>query len=204
MITMISTPFVDTAIFIVALVGVLVALAAIGMWAALGRILHEDIARDISQAEEATRTEALSRMAATVADSFWVFYKDTGNIIFRDEAMKILRAARETLEGRGKMAEKELKCRIYNNLAFVYAENGKTEDTTIAHFLVDYVRANCKDFPKYEVDWLETYAYVLYRLPKKRADNEEALAIINELLERPDTSEEDKRKYKERYSISGD
>ena len=120
----ISTPFADTAIFVVTLVGILVALASLGMWAALRRILHEDIAAEISRFEEKTRCEALSRMAKELASSFWALYKDTHNIAFRDQAIKIISDAREIIEGRGKVDVEELKCYIYNNLAFAYAEKG--------------------------------------------------------------------------------
>jgi len=198
----ISTPFADTAIFIVTLVGVLVVLASIGIWATLRRLLHEDIAAEISRIEEATRCEALSRMAKELADSFWVFYQDTHNIAFRDQAIKIISDAREIIEGRGKVDVEELKGYIYNNLAFAYAEKGEAENTAMAHSLINYVMEMCKNFPKEEANWLETYAYVLYRLPKKSGDTEKALGIINDLLQRQDVSDKAKHIYRQRYSIS--
>lgn len=198
----ISTVFADVAIFVVALVGVLIALASLGIWMALRRILHEDIAREISRVEEATRHKALSRMAVKVATAFWTFYEDTQKIVFREQAIKIISDAHKILEGREEVeSEEALKCRIYNNSAFAYAERGNKEDTAIAHYLTNYTRERGKDFPEHEVDYLETYAYVLYRLPKKNDDKQKALGIINELLERPDIKEEAKHKYRQRYSL---
>lgn len=198
----ISTPFADTAIFVVTLVGILVALASLGIWAALRRILHEDIAREISRVEEATRNESLSRMATKLATAFWAFYKETQNNVYRDQALKIISGAREILEGRETVEREELKCRIYNNLAFAYAERCEPDDTTTAHFLANYVFERRNDHPENEVNWLETYAYVLYRLPKKQEDRDKALSIIKDLLERPDVKDETKRIYRQRYSIS--
>lgn len=40
--------FTDTILFVMALVGLLIVLASVGMWTALRRILHEDIARKIT------------------------------------------------------------------------------------------------------------------------------------------------------------
>jgi len=194
--------FNDIVMFVIALVGLLIALASIGIWAALRRVLHEDIALEISRVEKATRNEALSRMAAKLASSFWAFYGESKNKVFRDQAIKIIHDAREILEGRGEIESEELKCWIYNNLAFAYAERGKAEDTKIAHFLINYVMERYKDFPEDEINSLETYAYVLYRLPKKHDDKKKALDIINELLQRPDMSGGLKRKYRQRYSIT--
>lgn len=196
-----KTPFTDTVMFVMALVGLLVALASLGIWAALRRILHEDIKKEISQAEEATRNESLSRMAAKVADSFWAFYGEKQDKVFRDQAIKMISDAHDILEGRERLKREQLKCRIYNNLAFAYAERGETKDTAMAHFLTSYVMERIKDFPDHEVNWLETYAYVLYHLPKKHEDKEKALDIIKELLERQDISGKMKGKFRQRYSI---
>jgi len=196
------TAFTDIVLFVMALVGLLIALASLGIWMGLRRFLHEDISAQISRVEEATRNEAISRMAAKVGTAFWHFYENTQNVVFRDEALKIVSGARDILEGREGVEREDLKCRIYNNLAFAYAERGKTQDTAIAHFLADHVREKIRDYPNFEVTWLETYAYVLYRLPKKRDDKEKALIIINELLQRPDISEEEKNVYRKRYSIT--
>lgn len=194
--------FTDTILFVMALVGLLVALASIGIWAALRRILHEDIAREISRVEKATRNEALSRMAKEIAGSFWNIYEVTHNVVFRDQALKLINDAREILEGRRSVDVEELKCYIYNNLAFACAERGEAKDTGLAHSLINYVMERCKDFPKEEIEWHETYAYVLYRLPKKSDDKEKAQGIIKELIQRPDLDIETKHIYRQRYSIS--
>ena len=194
--------FNDIVMFVIALVGLLMALASIGIWTALRRILHEDIALEISRVEKATRNEALSRMAKEIAGSFWNIYEVTNNVVFRDQALKLISDAREILEGRQSVDVEELKCYIYNNLAFAYAVRGESEDTGMAHFLINYVMERCKDFPKDEIAWLETYAYVLYRLPKKNDDKDKAQDVIRELLQRPDMTDETKRIYRQRYSIS--
>lgn len=196
-----STTFTDIVVFVMALVALLIALASLGIWTALRRILHEDIAREISRVEEATRNEALSRMAKELAGSFWQIYEATDNVVFRDQALKLIGDAREILEGRRSVDVEELKCYIYNNLAFAYAVRGEVKDTGTAHFLINYVMERCKDYPKEEIEWLETYAYVLYRLPKKSDEKEKAKGIIMELLERPDISTEKKQEYRERWSI---
>lgn len=194
-----NSPFADTVLFVMALVGLLVTLASIGIWTVLKRILREDIEREITRVEKDTRNEALSRMAVKVATAFWVFYEKTKDKMFRDRAISIVEDARKILEGREEVKGEETKCLIYNNLAFAYAERGEAKDTTIAHFLADYVKEKIKDFPEYEVMWLETYTYVLYRLPKKRDDKKKALDIVNELLERADISDDIREEYKQRY-----
>lgn len=196
-----STEFTDIVLFVMALVGLLIALASIGIWTALRRILHEDIAREISQVEEATRNEALSRIAARVADSFWAFYEKKRDKIFREQAITMIGDARTTLEGRVRMEKEELKCRIYNNLAFALAERGETKDTALSHFMANYIKERINDFPEEEIIWLDTYAYVLYMLPKKHDDKKKALDIVNELLERPDIKDKAKREYRRRYSL---
>ncbi len=195
-------PFADTVLFVIALVGVLVVLASVGIWTALHRILQDDIEKKISQAEQATRAEALSRMAAKVSYAFGEFYEKTKDSVYQDQAIKIYSDALDVLEGRGEIGRDDLKCRIYNNLAFSYAERGQPEDTIAAHFLVNETMRRIKDFPTKETNWLETYAYVLYKLPKKPADKAEALSIINELLQRSDVNNKTKNKLRKRYSIS--
>jgi len=197
-----ETPFSDTVLFVMALVGLLVALASLGIWWALRRMLQEDIERQISRREEATRNEALSRMAAKVADAFWAFYEDKQNIVFRDQAMRLTSDARNILEGRERVDKEELKCRIYNNLAFAYAVRGETKDTAIAHFLSNHAKERAKDFPDHEVSWLETYAYVLFKLPKKPDDKKNAVEIVEQLLQRPDIEDERKEKIRRRYNLN--
>lgn len=197
-----NSSFADTALFVMALVGLLVTLTSIGIWTALKRILQDDIEKKISQAEEVTRNEALSRMAAKVANSFWECYEATQINIFLDQAISSIYDARKILEESAISEENEgLRCDLYNNLACAYAERGNSDDTTTAHFLANYIMEKAGGYPDDEVDWIETYAYVLYRLPKKQADKGKALGIINGLLERPDIKDATKLEYRKRYSI---
>ncbi len=196
-----NSSFADTVVFVMGLVGLLVTLASIGIWAALKRILQEDITQKISQAEEASRTEALSRMATKVADAFWKSYEATRNKIFLEQAISAVYDAREILEGRESVKKEELRYNIYNNLAFAYAERGNSADTTIAHSLANHLMDNIGDYPNKEINWTETFAYVLYRLPKKEDDKKKALDIINELLKHPGIADATKLEYRKRYSI---
>lgn len=197
-----NLPFADTVMFVMALVGLLVALASIGIWVALKRILQEDIEKKISQAEEATRNEALARMAAKVSDSFWAFYEEKQNVVFREQAIAMATDARNIIEGRERVDTELLKCRIYNNLAYAFTERKTTEDTALAHYLIDKVMENINNYPDNEVAWLDTYASVHYILPKQKEDKAEAQEIARKLLERPDISDKLNEYIRERYDLT--
>lgn len=211
----VSTPFTDVVVFVMALIGVLVALASLGLWVGLRRVLEEDLGNRILAAEETTRKEALCRMAARTADSFWSFYEEGHNKSFLNQAINMAEEALRyhqaiDLESTGirgqakKEKEKEMeecKCRIYNNLAWGYAERGKAEDTAKAHFFANYIRNRAKYFPEAEVDYLETHAYVLHRLPKTDQDKQNALRLIGELMARPDVKDEQRSAWQQRYGL---
>jgi hypothetical protein len=96
----------------------------------------------------------------------------------------------------------EERCRIYNNLAYGYAVRGDKKDTACAHYLGEYVKHKTKAFPQREADWMDTLAYVLYRLPKDPdKDKQKALQIANELLKRPDITDSVKEDIRARYGI---
>jgi ABC-type multidrug transport system fused ATPase/permease subunit len=196
-----STMFADTVAFVMMLVGLLVALASLGIWTALRRVLAEDIKKVISEAEEAARNQALSRMFSQVGQAFWAFYIDKGNEVFLNESIRADRQAYNVIEGKQRIyGEDELKCLVYNNLAFAYAERGDPKDTVMAHRLANYVKERATDFPDYETMWLDTYAYVLYKLPKnKLEDRRLARKIVNNLLVRPDLLVSEKEEIRQRY-----
>jgi hypothetical protein len=211
----VSAPFSDIVVFVMTLVGLLAALAAVGIWTGLRRILEEDVHKEVSATEEAARDEALSRTGRRIADSFWEFYKEKRNKSFLNEAIKMTEDALRYHEmtklalaaigkqaTRGEKEQEDRKCHMYNNLAFGYAERGEMKDTAKAHFFGNYVKERVKDFPESEITYLETYAYVLFKLPKTSQDKVEALKIINELLTRPDVEEEDKVKWRQRYGLN--
>jgi hypothetical protein len=193
--------FIDTVTFVMLLVGLLVTLATLGIWTALRRILTEDIKRVISESEEATRNQALSLMFSQVGQAFWAFYIDKGNEVFLDESIRSEIQAYKVIEGiQQKYGAEELKCLVYNNLAFSYAKRGDIKDTVMANHLANYVKEKAADFPEYEIMWLDTYAYVLYKLPKnKEKDRRLAGDIIKSLLARPDVSESNKEEIRQRY-----
>jgi len=198
-----NTTFTDTVAFVMMLVGLLVALASIGIWTALRNILGMQIHHEISKAEEEMRRKSLTRMAAKVADAYWYFYASSKNKMFLEKAIEIVNDARSMAEG--KLSERdweEEKCRIYNNLAYGYAVRGDKKDTAVAHYLIEYVKERAEAVPEKEAEWLDTYAYVLYRLPKDpKQDKYRALEIANSLIQRPDISDVLKKGIKSRYKI---
>lgn len=208
--------FNDIVMFVIALVGLLMALASIGIFYGVRRLLEEDIRRRIGISEKCARDRAQYQVYHQLATSFLRFYEDKGNLVFLNQTIAMAKKARvaileayETLKEeepskfkKEKARYEEYMCHIFNNLAFALAMRGESKDTTMAHSLAEYVKERIKHYPESETDYLETLAYVLWKLPKTPQDKKRGLELIKNILKRPDVSPEDKIEYGKRYDIS--
>lgn len=95
----------------------------------------------------------------------------------------------------------EYKCVVYNNLAWNLADRANPPDREEAHQLVAYIAGQMAKYPAYEVDFRETTAYVLWRLPLELKEKREAQKIIKQLLQRTDISDEIKERWRLRYKL---
>jgi hypothetical protein len=93
-------------------------------------------------------------------------------------------------------------CHIFNNLAFALALRGKSKDIKMAHSLAEHVKEQIKHYPESEITYLETLAYVLWKLPKTPEDKKRGLELIKNILRRSDVLPEEKKAYRKRYEIS--
>jgi len=121
--------------------------------------------------------------------------------LLRDIQIGYGERAREIVDSLDKERCEELVCRIYNNLAWDLADRGNPEDTNKAHELIKYLGERTDKYPETEVEFRETYAYVLWRLPLWTQDKLEAQKIIRELLHRVKVPDETKDKWRERYRL---
>lgn len=210
-----ETPFSDTVLFVMALVGLLITLASIGIFYGVRRLLEEDIRKRIGISEKYARDRAQYEVYHQIATAFFGFYKEKGNPIFLNRTIAMAERARqaileayETLRGEPSNYKKEMEhyekeiCHISNNLAFALATRGESKDTATAHYLAGYVKERIKHYPESEIIYLETLAYVLWKLPKAPQDKKKAIELIKNILGRPDVSPVDKKAYRKRYKLS--
>ena len=209
------TAFTDTVLFVMALVGLLIALASVGIFYGVRRLLEEDIHKRINISEKCARDKAQYEVYHQVATAFLRFYEEKGNPVFLNQTIAMAERARqaileayETLQGEPSDYKKERAryekeiCHIFNNLAFALAMRGESKDTTMAHYLAEHVKEQIKHYPESEITYLETLAYVLWKLPKTPQDKKRGLELIKNILRRPDVLPKDKKAYRKRYEIS--
>lgn len=208
--------FTDTILFVMALVGLLIALASVGIFYGVRRLLEEDIHKRIRVSEKCARDRAQYEVYHRIATAFLRFYEEKGNPVFLNQTIVIAGMARtaileayETLkeeEPSGYKKEKEHYeeeiLKVFNNLAFALAMRGESKDTAMAHYLAEYVNERIKHYPEDEILYQETVAYVLWKLPKTPQDKKRGLDLIKTILRRPDVSAMTKKRYRKRYKIS--
>lgn len=210
-----SNAFADTVLFVMALVGILMALASTGIFWGVRRLLEADIRRRIGISEKCARDRAGYGIYHQVATAFFKFYEEKRNQVFLNQTIAMAEKARqaieeayETLQGEPSDYKKEKAryeqdiCHIFNNLAFALAMRGESKDTTMANYLAEYVAERIKHYPEDEILYQETLAYVLWKLPKTPEDKKRGLELIKNILRRPDVSPEDKIEYGKRYGLS--
>jgi len=211
-----SNAFTDTVLFVIALVGILMALASTGIFWGVRRLLEEDIHKRIGISEKCARDRARYEVYHHTATAFLRFYEEKGNPVFLNQTIAMAEKARVAILGAYEtlrkedpsnfkkertLYEKEI-CHIFNNLAFALALRGEGEDIKMAHSLAEHVEGQIKNYPEDEILFQETVAYVLWRLPKTPQDKKRGLELIKNILRRPDVSPEDKATYGKRYGIS--
>lgn len=210
------TAFTDTVLFVMALVGILMALASTGIFWGVRRLLEEDIHKRIGISEKCARDRARYEVYHHTATAFLEFYAEKGNPVFLNQTIGMAERARvaileayETLKEEEPSNFKKEKaryekeiCHIFNNLAFALALRGESEDMKMAHSLAEHVEEQIKHYPEDEIIFQETVAYVLWKLPKTPEDKKRGLELIKNILRRPDVSPEDKKEYRKRYGIS--
>ncbi len=211
-----STPFTDTVLFVMTLVGVLIALTSVGIFYGVRRLLEEDIHKRIKVSEKCARGKAQFDTYHQIATAFLRFYEEKGNPVFINQTIVMAERARiAILEAYETLKEEEPPgfkkeaaryegeiCKIFNNLAFALAMRGKSEDTAMAHYLAEYTNERIKYYPEDEVLYQETLAYVLWKLPKVPQDKKRGLALLKTILKRPDVSTVTKKEYLKRYKVS--
>lgn len=211
----VSTTFTDTVLFVMALVGLLIALASVGIFYSVRRLLQEDIHRKIRISEKCARDRAQYLVYHHTASAFFRFYEEKRNPIFLNETIAMALRAREVIleayevlqeeplvyKKEKEHYEKEI-CHIFNNLAFALATRADSKDTAMAHYLAEYVKERIKHYPESEIAYLETVAYVLWKLPKTPKDKKDALELIKGIIKRPDISPIQKNMYRKRYKLS--
>lgn len=208
--------FTDTILFVMALVGLLIALASVGIFYAVRRLLEEDIHKRIGISEKCARDRAQYEVYHQIATAFLRFYEEKGNPVFLNQTVAMAEKARQAiLEAYETLTEEEPAnykkekaryekeiCKIYNNLAFALAVRGESKDTAMAHYLAEYVQERIKYYPESEIIYLETLAYVLWKLPKTPQDKKRGLELIKNIIRRPDISDLKRKEYRKRYKIS--
>lgn len=210
------TAFTDIVVFVMALVGLLVALASVGIFYSVRRLLEEDIHKRIRISEKCARDRAQYDVYHRIATAFLRFYQEKGNPVFLNQTIVMAKRARQAILGAYETLKEEDPsnykkekaryegeiCSTFNNLAFVLAMRGESEDTAMAHYLAEYVKERIKYYPESEITYLETLAYVLWKLPKMPQDKEQGLELIKNIIRRPDVSAMKKKEYRKRYNIS--
>ncbi len=211
-----ETPFSDTVLFVMVLVGLLIALASVGIFYSVRRLLEEDIRKRIGISEKCARDKAQHDIYHQIATAFLRCYEEKGTLVFLNQTIVMAEKARaailrayqtlkeeEPSDYKKEEAhyEKEI-CKIFNNLAFALAMRGESKDTAMAHYLTEYVNERIKHYPEDEIIYQETLAYVLWKLPKTPQDTKRGLSLIKTILSRPDVSAVTKKKYQKRYKLS--
>lgn len=212
--------FGDIMMIMIALIGLLLSLASLGIFYGVRHELATYVQDQVVRGEELARNWAQYHTHHRVAFSFWRFYEDKRNDIFLDRAVYIEKKAKNYIDIVAKLHQRGWRrknvtriepeeedveaqlCLASNNLAFFLAERGKSEDIGRAHELATYIKERAKNYPEREPGFLETYAYVLWKLPKIPKDKQEALKLIKNLLQRSDVSEEEKRIWRHRYGLT--
>lgn len=160
----------------------LVAIFAGGAYSVLSRQLQAENQQETQQTIKKAEGKIEGKMVGKHAwlflvagKTFWDVYERSGrqNKDYLELAISLTNIAYEgeTEEKLRKMAEEDpeiqvMYCDILNDLAYYYAERGKSEDRIKALAFCEHIKDKIKEFPLAGADWQDTYEFVKQKYNK--------------------------------------